>query len=242
VTSPDEVVVHLRRADELFAVDPRAVLHDPGYARIRPGIDEMLDELLARPPARRTARLVVTLPHQQVADDTGPRLTAAVTRWCAQRIEQDEWEARVLWRQGLRSLRSGALLFLVGLLLSTEFLAPEVPGFLQDALGNGVFLVIAWVGLWYPLDLLFFARQPLRREMRVLDTMTQLPIDVRPAPDRDDRSSAAEPAVGGETQAQATSPDPGAASGPTMPRWLRRPLPATPSARRRGRRGGRRAR
>jgi hypothetical protein len=242
VTPRDEVVLHLRRVDELFAVDPKAVLHDPGCARIQSGIDELLDELLARPPARRAARLVVTLPRNEVAEDTGPRLTAAVSRWCAQRIEQDEREARVLWRQGLRSLRSGVLLFVVGLLLSSEFLAPEMPDFLQEALGNGVFLVIAWVGLWYPLDLLFFARQPLRRELRVLDAMTRLPIDVRPRPDGGDPSSAAETAVGGEAPVGATSPDPGVTSGLAMPRWLRRPLPVTQHARRRGRRGARRAR
>jgi hypothetical protein len=180
VTPRDEVVVHLGRPDELFAVDPAALLRDPAGARTRPGIDEFLAELLARPRRRRHPRLVVTLPAGEVADDTALRLTSAVNTWCVQRIEQDERETRVIWRQGLRSLRSGVLLFLIGLLFSSEFLAPELPDFLQEVLGNGIFLVIAWVGLWYPLDLLFFARQPLRREMRVLETMTRLPIEVRP--------------------------------------------------------------
>jgi hypothetical protein len=186
----DEVVVQLCRPDELFAVDPRALLRDPAGARTRPGIDELLDELLARPRARRNPQLVVTLPADELAEDTAPRLTTAVSRWCAQRIEQDERETRVLWRQGLRSLRSGILLFVVGLLLSTGFLAPGMPVLLQEALGNGVFLVLAWVGLWYPLDLLFFARQPLRREIRVLDSMTRQPIEVRQAPEAGDPHSA----------------------------------------------------
>jgi hypothetical protein len=46
-------------------------------------------------------------------------------------------------------------------------------------LGNGVFLVIARVGLWYPLDLLFFARLPLRRETRALKVMSHISIGVR---------------------------------------------------------------
>jgi hypothetical protein len=45
----DEVVVQLGKPDELFAVDPRALLRDPAGARTRPGIDELLAELLARP-------------------------------------------------------------------------------------------------------------------------------------------------------------------------------------------------
>ena len=178
----DEVVVHLARPDELFAADPTALLRDPAGARTRPGIDELLAELLTRPRRHRNPQLVVTLPATEVADDTAPRLTTAVGRWCAQRIEQDEQETRVLWRQGLRSMYSGVLLFVIGLLLSSEFLSPGMPTILQEALGNGFFLVLAWVGLWYPLDLLIFARQPLRREIRVLDSMARLPIEVRPLP------------------------------------------------------------
>ena len=74
------------------------------------------------------------------------------------------------WRQGLRSLRSGSILFVVGLLLSTGFLQPDV----------GVFLVIGWVGLWYPLDLLFFARQPLKREARIVEEISRMPLIVQP--------------------------------------------------------------
>jgi hypothetical protein len=36
------------------------------------------------------------------------------------------------------------------------------------------------VGLWYPLDLLFFARQPLKREARILDAVRRMPLSVRP--------------------------------------------------------------
>ena len=88
----------------------------------------------------------------------------------------------MLCRQGLRSLRVGTPLFLIGLLLSTDFLAPDVPDLLQQVLGNGVFLVIAWVGLWYPLDLLFFARLPLNRERRALDTLRTMPVEIRVLP------------------------------------------------------------
>ena len=73
------------------------------------------------------------------------------------------------------------ILFIVGLLLSTGFLEPDVPQFWQDLLGNGVFLVIGWVGLWYPLDLLFFARQLLKREVRIIKAISQMPLLVQSA-------------------------------------------------------------
>jgi hypothetical protein len=145
-----------------------------------PGVEEILGELLGRPHLRRRRRVVLTLPAAALADPaTAPRLVSTVARWTRARAVRTERETRVLWRQGLTSLPAGALLFVVGALLSSDFLADDVPAFLQDLLGNGVFSVIAWVGLWYPLDLLFFARSPARREMRALDALGRMPVEVR---------------------------------------------------------------
>ena len=175
-----EIVVHLHRPEDLLTTDPTGLLGDDGdQARTVTGVDEMLAELLGRSRVARKQRVVLTLPAAAFDDDIARRLAAAVARWSARRIDQVEREARVLWRQGLRSLRSGSLLFLLGLLLSTDFLTPDIPDVLQQVLGNGVFLVIAWVGLWYPLDLLFFARSPARREMRALDALGRMPVEVR---------------------------------------------------------------
>jgi hypothetical protein len=175
-----EIVVHLRRPEELLTADPTGLLDDDGdRARTVAGVDELLGELLGRRRAARGKRVVLTLPTAVLTDDAARRLVTGVARWSARRAEHIEREAQMLWRQGLRSLRPGIVLFLVGLLLSTDFLDPDIPEVLQQVLGNGVFLVIAWVGLWYPLDLLFFARLPLRRERRALKDLTRMRIEVR---------------------------------------------------------------
>ena len=119
----------------------------------------------------------VTLPASAPAD--AEHLETGLRRWCAARMERIERESRAQWRQGLWALRSGLVLFVVGLVLSTGFLEPDVPGILQDLFGNGVFSVIAWIGLWYPLDLLLFARSPAKREMRALDALATMPVEVR---------------------------------------------------------------
>ena len=181
----EEIVVHLGTPEDLLAVDPMAPLSAPAGVRIRatPGVDELLGELLGRPRVRRKRRVVLTLPAPALADpEVGARLETGLRRWCAARTERVERESRSLWRQGLWSLRGGVALFVVGLVLSTNFLDPEVPQFFQDVLGNGVFLVIAWIGLWYPLDLLFFARSPAKREMRALDVLATMPVEVRARP------------------------------------------------------------
>jgi hypothetical protein len=182
-----EVVVHLRRPEDLLTADPAELLDDAD-ARLVPGAQEVLDELLSRRRFGRRDRVVLTLPADAAGPDpagTATRLETALRRWCARRNEVGERDSLVLYRQGLSSLRPGIPLFVVGLLFSTDFLEPDVPAFFQNLLGNGVFLVIAWVGLWYPLDLLFFARLPQRRERRALDALLRMPVEVRvrePAP------------------------------------------------------------
>jgi hypothetical protein len=51
--------------------------------------------------------------------------------------------------------------------------------FAGELFGNGVFLVVAWVGLWYPLDVLFIAREQAKRESRVFATMLTMPVVVQ---------------------------------------------------------------
>ena len=175
----EDIIVALDRSAELFSVEPEAMLERD--ARIEPGADEIVNELLGRSRVQRRARIVLTLPAEQVTADIAETLHTALHRYCQARLARVRREIEVAWRQGLRSLGSGSILFVVGLLLSTVFLEPDVPQFWQDLLGNGVFLVIGWVGLWYPLDLLFFARQPLKREAMIVEAISRMPLVVQAA-------------------------------------------------------------
>ena len=175
----EDVIVSLYRPAELLSVDPEAMLERD--ARIESGADEIVNELLGRSRVQRRARIVVTLPADQITDGVADTLHVALRRYCEARLARVQRETELAWRQGLRSLGSGSILFVVGLLLSAGFLEPDVPEFWQNLLGNGVFLVIGWVGLWYPLDLLFFARQPLKREALIVKAISQMPLLVQPA-------------------------------------------------------------
>jgi hypothetical protein len=175
----EDVIVALYRPAELLSVSPEAMLERD--ARIEPGADEIANELLGRSRLQRRARIVVTLPAEQMSPDIAETLHMGLRRYCEARLARVRRETEVVWRQGLRSLRGGSILFVIGLLLSSGFLEPDVPAFWQNLLGNGVFLVIAWVGLWYPLDLLFFARQPLKREAQIVEAISRMPLVVQAA-------------------------------------------------------------
>jgi hypothetical protein len=173
-----DVIVALYRPADLLSVQPEAMLERD--ARIEPGADEIVSGVLGRSRVQRRAHIVVTLPAEQITDGIAETLHVALRRCCEARLARVQRETELAWRQGLRSLGSGSILFVVGLLLSAGFLEPDVPEFWQNLLGNGVFLVIGWVGLWYPLDLLFFARQPLKREARIVKAISRMPLSVQP--------------------------------------------------------------
>ena len=176
----EDVVIALSRPEELFTVDPAALLH--GETRTVPGVVELVDGP-ARPLPGRAARS--DRRHAAGRRDpagTAIQLQAAIERYCRGRIaDGPARQPRCCGGKGCvrcaadRSCSSSACCS------PPAFSNPTSTVFWQNLLGNGVFLVIAWVGLWYPLDLLFFARQPLRREIQILEVLRDSPVELRPA-------------------------------------------------------------
>jgi hypothetical protein len=111
-------------------------------------------------------------------EELAETMVVAVHRYCELRRRRAVRELDLIWRQGKRSLLNGSLLFVMGIALSYIFTRPWVPELPGELLGNGVFLVVAWVGLWYPLDLLFIAREQAKREISVLGLMVAMPVVV----------------------------------------------------------------
>lgn len=173
---PRDLVIELDNADELFAADPRGLL--AGANRIDSGMDEMVERFLAQKQIAADQRVVLDIA-SGCSDELAAKMVAAVRRYCELRMRRANREHDLIWRQGMRALVSGSVLFVVGIALSFTFARPVMGVVANDLLGNGVFLVVAWVGLWYPLDLLFIAREQARREIRVLGRMLTVPVVVR---------------------------------------------------------------
>jgi hypothetical protein len=172
-----DIVIELDDPADLFAVDQRAVLS--GSRRIDSGIDELVELMLSQKRYSPDQRIVLDVagecPEEMVAN-----LVASVNRYCELAVRRADRQHALIWRQGMRSLISGSLLFVSGIALSYLFTRPFVGELATELLGNGVFLVVAWVGLWYPLDVLFIAREQAKRESWVFATMLTMPVVVRP--------------------------------------------------------------
>jgi hypothetical protein len=180
ITAPDQASVWVRLDSPAAMFAPSEDLLSP-QARLQSGIEDLLLQLRARRLGRVT-NVTVLLPAGEIQDSTGPRLAAAIRRYCELKLRENELSRRVVRRDGLAAFGLGVLLFALGLWLSSIFLARDLPEAVRELLGNGVFLVIAWVGLWYPLDMLVFTGQPLKREQRALMALSRAHLDVVPDP------------------------------------------------------------
>lgn len=173
---PTDVVIEVNNADELFYADPSGLLN--GSHRIDSGMDELVERMLARRHVNADQRVILDIA-SVCSDKQSEKVVAAVRLYCELRLRRARREHGLIWRQGKRSLVSGSLLFIVGIALSFVFTRPVMGELANSLLGSGVFLVVAWVGLWYPLDLLFIAREQAKREISVLEKMLALPVIVR---------------------------------------------------------------
>ena len=173
-----ELTLELQRADELFAGRGPDVA--AGRPALPPGIDQIRDELglHSRLPA---AAAVIVLPRAEIRPDLARDITRAIEHYCEMGIRRADNELRVTGREGIRALVIGLILFAVFVSLSESVIESQFSNGIKAFFGDGLFLVVAWIGLWYPIDTLVYSLRPYRREKKVLQQMRRLEIVVRAA-------------------------------------------------------------
>jgi hypothetical protein len=176
--SATEVTVQLDAVESMFAVDRPDYFSET--TTLVPGVEQLLGELRPR-RVDNGVRVIVELPPGDVAPDQDERLTAAIGRYCQTRIRTLDDQLRALRREGMRALVIGFLMLAAGLALSQATSNSDLPESLRVFFGDGVFLVAAWVGIWYPLDTLIYIPGPLRRDRQVLEALGQADVVVRAA-------------------------------------------------------------
>jgi hypothetical protein len=188
----DEVRIVLREPNELFDYGPPNVVEgNPGSY---PGIDRIRNELSSGSP-QQPRRLAVLLPPQHVTPQTERGIREAIVNYCDAEIRRAEHDLSAAQRDGWQTLLFGAIILAAGLALSTLFTENRWPQTIRVFLGDGVFLVIAWVGVWYPMDTLFYAGRPYRVERKLLQAIRDLDIAVRPLDSDEQELKAARPHV-----------------------------------------------
>jgi hypothetical protein len=171
-----EIILRLRAPEQLFDVAPVDMLSAGG--RLVSGMEELIGELTPR-RLRSGSRVVVVLPSDQVNAETEELLHRAIGRYCRQRLRQTELIRSAQWQDVMSALRVGCVLFVIAVLLSYYFNRSGLSTLANQFIGDGFFAVIAWVGLWYPLDALVHYRRQTARDKKVISFIGCMELSVR---------------------------------------------------------------
>jgi hypothetical protein len=170
-------VIHLRleRVEDMFQASESDVMSP--HHRFEPGVDYCLSELRSR-RSKAPVRLELELPAAQIHADTPTRLGKALARYCQDGIGRNSRDGRIARLEGYSALRVGIPIALVGLVLAV---ATAVASTDQDyTLPNLAGWVLAWVGLWYPLDTILFSSVGPKRKNAVLTRLQDAEVVITP--------------------------------------------------------------
>jgi hypothetical protein len=147
------------------------------HCRFEPGIDYCISELRSR-RSRLPVRLEVELPAPQLDPETPTRLRNMLSRYCQDRIGRNNRERHIARRDAYSALKIGVPVAIVGLAIAVATAVAQT----QDdfTLPNLAGWVLAWVGLWYPLDAILFSSVGPRRENAVLTRLKDAEVVLKP--------------------------------------------------------------
>ena len=173
----DTEVIHLRlgRVEDMFQTSEWDAM-SPHWS-FEPGIDYCISQLRSR-RSRLPVRLELELPAPQLDSETPTRLRQTLSRYCEDRIGRNNRERRIARRDAYSALKIGIPVAIVGLAIAV---ATAVAHTQEDfTLPNLAGWVLAWVGLWYPLDAILFSSVGPKRENAVLTRLQDAELLVKP--------------------------------------------------------------
>jgi hypothetical protein len=174
-----EIELRLNHAEDMFALAQTDLFSE--YRNYLTGIEYCISVLLSQ-PMRSPVRLQLSLPPAEVEDGLADRIGVALRRYCNQRIRYNERERSAVRLSGIRALMIGVPIVIVGYLLVIfeDRLVGPTGNIVLDTTG----WVFVWLGIWFPLDTLFFSPLGYGRENRALEHLRDAEISVttwRPA-------------------------------------------------------------
>jgi hypothetical protein len=173
-----ELTLEFGEADEFFAGSESNVA--AGRPPLPPGIDQIREELDAHSLPGSLATVIV-LPRIQAKPGLSAEIGRAVERYCEMGISKAENEIRMLRREGFKTLLIGLSLFVVFVAIAEALGHTGLPSPVRNLLAeDGLFIVVGWVGLWYPIETLLYSHRPYRQEIAVLQLIRRMQIEIRP--------------------------------------------------------------
>ena len=181
--NPELIRLELARAADMF--ETPTVELGATFGSTVSGIDQCVAELISG-KADRPVRIEVVLPATEIAPGLDDRITTSLRRYCDDHFDQNDRERRAMQRSGWRALRVGFPITVLGLLIVAIGSDMSTDDPVQDVIDIAGW-VLAWLGLWYPFDKVFFYPTDLRRENRALKSLKAATVTVTARPADSDR-------------------------------------------------------
>jgi hypothetical protein len=174
---PETEVIHLKlgNLEEMFRTSQWEVMSPD--CRFETGIEFCISELRSR-RARSPIRLELELAAPEPDPEAQTRLRRTISNYCEDRIGRNTRERHIARRDGYAALKVGIPVAIVGLAVAV---ATAVANSNDDyTLPNLAGWVLAWVGLWYPLDTILFSSVAPKRENAVLNRLRDAEVLIHP--------------------------------------------------------------
>lgn len=171
------IEIRLREVRQLFhTLDPAPFREKD----LDDGAERYLTEACQEAGLRRRLRLIVHLPEAEAAGEAARTLPDAVHHYFDYREHQLRLDLVRLLRFGAVSLAIGAA-FLIACLGLRHALAVQ-PRLVDRAIIDEGLLILGWVAMWRPMEVLLYDWWPLARRRALLHRLAVIPVEVRPLP------------------------------------------------------------
>src|SRR3984885_4446358 len=167
------IELRLNQVEEMFVLAQTDLFSE--YRNYLTGVEYCIS-LLRSERIRGPVLLQLSLPAAELDDAVSDRLSAALRRYCDQRISYNERERRAVRLSGLQSLWVGVPIVVIGYLL--VIFENRLVGHSGNIVLDTTGWVLVWVGIWFPLDTFFFTPLGYGRENRALRHLRGAEISV----------------------------------------------------------------
>jgi len=128
----------------------------------------------------RPLRLVIHLPMSETQNESARTIPQAVNNYFAYRAQQLRKDLVKLLRYGAISLVIGLLFLMACLALRRVLIAHPI--MIDQAIVDEGLLILGWVAMWRPIEVLLYDWWPLARKRALLNRLATISVEVRGIP------------------------------------------------------------
>lgn len=172
VKKPVEIRLHLTSVEELFVNNNASFFHNH---RLNKGAEEFIIESALALPRKTSFLLEVYVPQAEIT--RSEEVITSIQQHFNFRKKKSERQLRRTLRLGWRSLLI-AIAFLSIILLLTKAVDLFLPRGGVAMTIEELFIILGWVALWRPADLLLYEWYPHKRDIKLFRRLEQTKVQI----------------------------------------------------------------